>query len=85
MTARAGNALILVGVIALVVFLVMFSAGELDVLLLVGGAAISALGLLLRRRAARREQVRAGRFRTLRRVFGRKAPAEDDEAAEDSG
>ncbi len=74
MTARAGNALVLVGVIALVVFLVMLSGGRTDILLLIGGAAICALGLLLRRLEARRERAQGSRFHTLRRVLGR----EDD-------
>jgi hypothetical protein len=80
MTARAGNALVLVGVIALVVFLVMLSGGRADVILLVGGAAVSALGLLLRRLEARRERTRGSRFRTLRRVLGREddAPPESE-------
>ena len=79
MTARAGNALVLIGLIALVVFLVMLSAGETDVLLLVGGAAMSALGLLLRRRAARRERAEPARFRALRRILGRGTTAEEEE------
>jgi hypothetical protein len=78
MAIRAGNALVLVGVVALVVFLVMFSAGEADVLLLLGGAATAALGLLIRRRAMRRERGETARFRTLRRVLGSRSPEEDD-------
>jgi O-antigen/teichoic acid export membrane protein len=78
MAARAGSALVLVGLIALVVFLVMFSAGDANVLLLVGGAATSALGLIVRRRASRRPRAEATRFRTLRRVFGHRSPDEDD-------
>jgi hypothetical protein len=80
MTGRAGNALVLVGVIVLVVFLVMLSGGRADVLLLVGGAAVSALGLLLRRLQARRERAQGSRFHTLRRILGR-----DDDAPPDSG
>jgi hypothetical protein len=78
-TARAGNALVLLGLIALVVFLVMLSAGEADVLLLLGGAATSALGLLLRRRAARRERSEPARFRSLRRLFGQGSTSEEEE------
>jgi hypothetical protein len=78
MAARAGSALILVGLIALVVFLVMFSGGEASVALLLGGAAISALGLIVRRRAARSERAETARFRTLRRVFGQRSPDEDN-------
>ena len=79
MTARAGNALVLIGLIALIVFLVILSAGKADVLLLVGGAAMSALGLLLRRRAARRERAEPARFRALRRILGRDSAAEEEE------
>jgi hypothetical protein len=57
---------------------VVFSAGEADLLLLIGGAATCALGLLIRRRAARRERVEPARFRALRRAFGRRPPEEDD-------
>ncbi|MEW6568870.1 MAG: hypothetical protein AB1449_12030 [Chloroflexota bacterium] len=81
MTARAGNALVLIGLIALVVFLIMFTAGTSDLLLLLGGAAISALGLTLRRRAARLVQRRVRRFRALRRLMGERPP-EDEETLE---
>jgi O-antigen/teichoic acid export membrane protein len=79
MTARAGNALVLIGLISLVVFLVMFSAGEASVLLLLGGAATSALGLLLRRRGARAKPEEPPRFRALRRLLGRASTPEDEE------
>ncbi len=81
MTARAGNALVLIGLIVLVVFLVMLSAGEANGLLLVGGAATSALGLLARRRGLRRERAESARFRTFRRMLGR--PPHDEEASEE--
>jgi hypothetical protein len=68
MTSRAGSALILIGLIALMVFLVMLTTGQADWRLLLAGAALAALGLLLRRRAARTEA--SGRFRTLRRMLG---------------
>lgn len=71
MSRRFGNALILIGVIFLLVFLVtmQISQGELTVLIL--GAALSALGLLLRIRARRREERQSReRFRVLRRLEG---------------
>lgn len=75
MTARAGSALILIGLIALVVFLIMLAGGTFDVLVLLGGSALAALGLLLRRRATCRERYqKAGAFHTMRRLFGRGLP-----------
>ena len=68
MISRVGSALILVGLIALMVFLVTLTIGQADWRLLLAGAALAALGLLLRRRAARTEASR--RFRTLRRMLG---------------
>jgi hypothetical protein len=52
---------------------------QADVRLLLGGAALCALGLLLHRRAAR-AKASSGRFRTLRRALGRSQPPPDDEA-----
>ena len=68
MTSRVGSALILIGLIALMVFLVTLTIGLADWQLLLAGAALAALGLLLRRRAARTEP--SARFRTLRRMLG---------------
>ena len=68
LTSRAGSALTLIGLIALMVFLVTLTIGQADWRLLLAGAALAALGLLLRRRAARTEASR--RFRTLRRMLG---------------
>ncbi len=71
MASRAGSALVLLGLIALMVFLVTFSIDQADVRALILGAGLSALGLVLRRRAARRERRTTERFRTLRRLLGR--------------
>jgi hypothetical protein len=68
---RAGSALVLIGLIALMVFVVTFSIDQADVRVLVLGAGLSALGLVLRRRAARAERQASQRFRTLRRLLGR--------------
>ncbi len=70
MASRAGSALVLIGLIALMIFLVTFSVDQADVRVLILGAGLSALGLLLRRRAARAEQRVSERFRTLRRILG---------------
>jgi hypothetical protein len=79
MSFRLGSALILVGLIVLVVFLLGLTVQQGDVLALLGGAALCALGLILRRRAARAAGS-PGRFRMLRRALGRPLPPPDDEA-----
>jgi hypothetical protein len=79
MTFRLGSALTLIGLLTLVVFLLGLSVQQADVRLLLGGAALSALGLLLHRRASR-AQASPARFRMLRRAFGRGEPPPDDEA-----
>ena len=71
MGLRAGSALTLLGLIALMVFLVTFSVDQADVRVLVLGAGLSALGLVLRRRSARMERRASERFRLLRRLLGR--------------
>lgn len=77
MASRAGSALILLGLIALTVFLVTFSANQADVRVLLLGAGLAALGLLLRRRAARLQQKESGRFRAWRRIT-RRSPDEEE-------
>jgi hypothetical protein len=67
---RLGSALVLLGMLSLVVFLVTFSNQQGDVLTLLLGAALSALGLILRRKNAPPTRREAMRFRTLRRLFG---------------
>ena len=79
MTYRLGSALILIGLIVLIVFLLGWSIQQVDVRALLGGAALCALGLLLRRRAAR-SAASPARFRLLRRALGRGEPPPDDEA-----
>lgn len=74
MILRLGAAFILIGLIALVVFLLGTTVQQGDLRLLVSGAAACALGLILRRRAGRAAR-RSTRFQTLRRVLGR----EEDE------
>jgi len=79
MSFRLGSALILVGLIVLSVFLLGLTVQQGDVRALLGGAALCALGLILRRRAARAASP-PGRFRMLRRALGRPIPPPDDEA-----
>lgn len=68
MLSRLGSALILIGIVVMVVFLVTSTIGQSDLTTLLAGAAVSALGLLLRRRQPPPED--PGRFRTLRRLLG---------------
>ena len=68
MQTRAGSALILLGLIALVIFMITFSAEQADIRVFLFGAGLSVLGLMIRRRAVR-ETSRRGRL--LRRLFGR--------------
>ncbi|MCJ7678421.1 MAG: hypothetical protein MUO35_11950, partial [Anaerolineales bacterium] len=75
MTYRLGSALLLVGLIVLVVFVLGLTVQQADMRALLGGAALCALGLLLRRRAARAAGS-PSRFRMLRRALGR--PPGDD-------
>ena len=77
MASRLGAAFILIGLIALTIFLLTLQIGQADLRVFLLGASVSALGLLLRRRAHRREPRMRGRFRTLRRLSGQ-APDEDE-------
>jgi positive regulator of sigma E activity len=71
MSRRFGNALILIGIILLIVFLLTTQIGQGELTILVLAAALSALGLLLRIRARRREEKQSrDRFRVLRRLEG---------------
>lgn len=78
MLARLGSALILLGVIALVVFAVSLTSVPPDLTLLAAGSGLSALGLLLRLRAARQARAEPSRFRTLRKMIRRAPPGERD-------
>lgn len=77
MIARLGSALILIGIVIMVVFLVTSTVGQQNLLTLLAGAAVSGLGLLLRRR--RPEPEDPGRFETLRRLLGDGEPMEQEE------
>jgi hypothetical protein len=77
MIARLGSALVLIGLIFMVVFLVTFSAGRGDLRVLLSGAVISALGLLLRRRRPDRP-TDSGRFQTLRRMMGEQIEPDEE-------
>ena len=85
MSKRFGNALILIGTLLLIVFLLTMQVGQSELAVLVLGASLSALGLLLRIRARRREARQSReRFRVLRRLEGvseadPRDPEEDEE------
>ena len=83
MLLRLGNALVLIGLIALVVFLITFSGGVADLRTLLAGAVLAVAGLVLRRRG-QPSRVESSRFVTMRRVLGRRAEA-DGEIREDEG
>jgi hypothetical protein len=80
MLLRLGNALVLVGLIALVVFLITFSGGVADLRTLLAGAGLAIAGIVLRRRG-RPAREPSSRFVTMRRVLRRKPeeqPPEED-------
>ncbi|MDX1601204.1 MAG: hypothetical protein R3191_06805 [Anaerolineales bacterium] len=77
MLARLGSALILIGIVLMVIFLVTTTVGQESFLTLLAGAAVSGLGLLLRRRQPAPED--PGRFQTLRRLLGSEESTEDEE------
>jgi len=65
-----GTALILLGVIVLVVFLLSMTVQQANLLTLFIGAGLSASGLILRRRYAF-EVPKSRRFQTIRSFFGK--------------
>lgn len=71
MAYRFGLALILIGLISLMVFTVTSLNQEGDVRTLLLGASLCALGLIMRRRIARRNRTESGRFRIFRRLSER--------------
>jgi hypothetical protein len=81
MASRFGSALILIALFVLVIFLLTLQIGQADLVVLLLGAALAALGLLLRRRG-RRGRSRGGRFQSLRRMRGQ---PEEDEFDPDGG
>jgi hypothetical protein len=75
MKQRIAAALILIGIILLVVFVMTMQVEQGDARVLLAGASLGGLGLLLRRRALRRNKSTSQRFSTLRRLRGTR---EDD-------
>ena len=70
MASRFGSALILIGLISLVIFILTLQIQQPNTLALLLGASLTALGLVIRRSAARNAQRRITRFHTLRRLRG---------------
>jgi uncharacterized membrane protein len=77
MAYRFGLALILIGLISLMVFAVTYMNQEGDVRTLLLGAGLCALGLIIRRRIARRDKIESGRFRMFHR-YSERIPEEED-------
>jgi hypothetical protein len=70
MASRFATALILVGIVLLTVFVLTLQVQQGDPFVLLLGASLSGIGLLIRRRIARRRKRNSGRFATLRRLRG---------------
>lgn len=78
MLARFGSALILIGIVLMVVYLVSASIEQGTLILLLFGAGISALGLYFRKAGAAKERS-ASRFRTVRKVLGNPPESAEEE------
>ena len=77
MASRFGSALMLIGLISLVVFILTFQIQQPDIPALLLGASLSALGLVIRRRASRKAEKYTARFQTLRRLRGDESEIRD--------
>jgi hypothetical protein len=77
MLFRFGSALVLIGTIVLIVFVLTYSAGQADLRTLLVGAGLAVLGLMLRRRGAPAVDAEPARFRTVRRILRRPAELEE--------
>jgi hypothetical protein len=84
MLQRLGTALVLMGTITLIVFVLTYSAGTADLRTLLAGAGLTIIGLVFRRRGAPPPDAEPARFRTVRRLMRRAAPPEAEEAEEES-
>jgi hypothetical protein len=77
MLARLGSALILIGLVAMVVYLVSSTIGQGDPTVLLAGAATALAGLILHRRGLAQTPPASGRFSTLRRMMGQDSEQDD--------
>ena len=71
MLYRLGSALILIGLVLLVVFLVTYQEDSMQTSTLLSGLGLCIAGLIFRRRGQRRRQSPPTRFRTVRRFLGK--------------
>jgi hypothetical protein len=71
MLYRLGSALILIGLILLIVFLVTYQAGSVQTSTLLSGLGLCIVGLIFRRRGQRRRRSPPTRFRSVRRFLGK--------------
>jgi hypothetical protein len=78
MLRRLGSALILIGLVVMVVYLVSATIGQGETLTLLAGAVCSLVGLWFRRRGAAPSTAGPARFRTLRRLMTPPDEADDD-------
>ena len=78
MLLRLGTAMVLMGTITLIVFLLTYSAGQADLRTLLAAAGLTLLGLVFRRRGAPAVDAEPTRFRTVRRLLRRPTPSEDE-------
>jgi hypothetical protein len=83
MLLRLGTALVLMGTIALILFVLTYSAGLADLRTLLVGAAMTVIGLVFRRRGAPAQVAESTRFRTVRKLMGRAPPTPDEEPPEE--
>jgi hypothetical protein len=83
MLLRLGTALVLMGTIALIIFVLTYSAGIADLRTLLVGAALTVIGLVFRRRGAPVQEAEPTRFRTVRKLMGRAPPTPDEEPPEE--
>jgi hypothetical protein len=74
---KLAAALLLMGAIALILFVVMISRGQFDLTSLLLAVSLLGLGLLLRRRTRRYRDHASGRGRLLRRLLGRNEEPQD--------
>lgn len=79
MLLRLGSAMVFMGTITLVVFLLTYSAGQADLRTLLVGAGLTLMGLVFRRRGAPAMDNEPARFRTVRRLLRRPSPPPEDE------
>jgi len=84
MLARLGTALVLMGTVTLIVFVLTYSSGQGDLRTLLAGAGLTLVGLIFRRRGTPAVEEESARFRTVRRLMRRREepPTEGGDSAE---